>query len=125
MGRFDEDGYLYLVDRKKDMIISGGYNVYATEVENCLNAHPAVRDSAVVGLPDDYWGEAVCAAVVLNEGEQTTAEELTRHCKKLMASYKAPKRIEIVDNLPLSPAGKVLRRRVRDWIRGSPDSNKD
>ena len=121
VGRFDQDGYLFLVDRKKDMIISGGYNVYATEVENCLNAHPAVRDSAVVGLPDDYWGEAVCAVVVLNEGQTAEVGELRAHCKKLMASYKAPKRIEIVDNLPLSPAGKVLRRRVRDWIKEVPE----
>ena len=125
VGRFDEQGFLYLVDRKKDMIISGGYNVYATEVENCLNAHRAVRDSAVVGLPHEYWGEEVCAVVVLNKGEKATVRELTAHCKKMMASYKAPKRIEIRDSLPLSPAGKVLRRRVRDWVREKPDPQKN
>ena len=125
VGRFDEHGYLYLVDRKKDMIISGGYNIYATEVENCLNAHPAVRDSAVVGLPDEYWGEAVCAVVVLNEGETATPEQLKAHCKKLLASYKAPKRIEITASLPLSPAGKILRRKVRDWVREEPGRKTD
>jgi acyl-CoA synthetase (AMP-forming)/AMP-acid ligase II len=95
------------------MIISGGYNVYAIEVENCLNSHPAVRDSAVVGLPHDIWGEAVCAMVLLSHGSTATPRELIDHCKRNLARYKAPKKIEITEQLPLSPAGKVLRREVR------------
>ncbi len=121
IGYMDQDGYIFLVDRKKDMIISGGYNVYANEVENCLNAHPAVQNAAVVGLPDEVWGEAVCAAVILAEDAQAGAEELIAHCKQKLARYKAPKRIEIVSELPLSPAGKVLRRLVREQLRGSSD----
>jgi acyl-CoA synthetase (AMP-forming)/AMP-acid ligase II len=113
MGYMDDEGYLYLVDRKQDMIISGGYNVYAIEVENCLNSHPAVRDSAVVGLPHDIWGEAVCAMVLLSHGSTATPQELIDHCKRNLARYKAPKKIRIAEQLPLSPAGKVLRREVR------------
>jgi fatty-acyl-CoA synthase len=113
MGYMDEAGYFYLVDRKQDMIITGGYNVYAVEVENCLNSHPAVQNSAVVGIPHEFWGEAVCAMVMLNQGSRTSPQELIDHCKQHLARYKAPKKIEITDQLPLSPAGKVLRREVR------------
>jgi len=113
MGYMDNDGYVYLVDRKQDMIITGGYNVYAIEVENCLNSHPAVQNSAVVGMPHEIWGEAVFAMVTLTRGSKTSPQELIDHCKQLMARYKAPKKIEITDQLPLSPAGKVLRREVR------------
>jgi fatty-acyl-CoA synthase len=118
MGYLDEKGYLYLVDRKQDMIITGGYNVYAIEVENCLNSHPAIQNSAVVGVPHDIWGEAVCAMVMLAEGSTTSPQELIDHCKHYLARYKAPKKIEITDQLPLSPAGKVLRREVRRLLRG-------
>ncbi len=114
IGYMDEEGYVFLVDRKKDLIISGGYNVYSTEVENCLNSHPAVNFSAVVGLPDQDWGEAVNAAVVLKQGRSASAEELIGYCKERLARYKTPKNIQIVRELPLSPAGKVLRRKVRD-----------
>jgi len=113
LGYMDEAGYVYLVDRKQDMIITGGYNVYAIEVENCLNSHPAVQNSAVVGIPHEFWGEAVCAMVLLNQGSTTSPQELIDHCKQHLARYKAPKKIEITDRLPLSPAGKVLRREVR------------
>ncbi len=113
IGYRDQDGYVFLVDRKKDMIISGGYNVYATEVENCLNSHPAVANSAVVGVPDEVWGEAVQAVVVLRPGARATAQELIQHCKERLARYKAPKAVELVPELPLSAAGKVLRREVR------------
>ncbi len=116
IGYMDDEGYVYLVDRKKDLIISGGYNVYATEVENCLNSHPAVQNSAVVGLPHEDWGESVCAVVVLRSGESATAEALITYCKERLARYKAPKRLVIADQLPLSPAGKVLRRKVRDQL---------
>lgn len=125
IGYMDEDGYIFLVDRKKDMIITGGYNVYANEVENCLNAHPAVRDAAVVGMPDEVWGEAVCAVVTLADGAEAGADELIIHCKEKLARYKAPKRIEIVSELPLSPAGKVLRRLVREQLRDSNDESSE
>jgi acyl-CoA synthetase (AMP-forming)/AMP-acid ligase II len=113
IGRIDPEGYLYLVDRKKDMVVTGGYNVYAAEVEHCLNSHPAVENSAVVGLPHQTWGEAVHAVVVLRPGAQAGPEELIAFCKDRLAHYKAPKAIDIVTDLPLSPAGKVLRREVR------------
>ena len=114
IGMLDPEGFVYLIDRKKDLIISGGYNVYASEVENCLNAHPSVQNCAVVGLPDAQWGEAVCAAVVLANQASATADQLIEHCKQNLARYKAPKTIRIVQQLPLSPAGKVLRRKVRE-----------
>ncbi len=113
IGYRDEEGYFYLVDRKKDMIITGGYNVYATEVENCLNSHPAVADAAVVGIPDETWGEAVQAVVMLRPGASASAEELIAYCKRKLARYKAPKAVHFASELPLSPAGKVLRREVR------------
>jgi acyl-CoA synthetase (AMP-forming)/AMP-acid ligase II len=117
MGYMDERGYLYLVDRKQDMIITGGYNVYAIEVENCLNSHPAIQNSAVVGMAHDIWGEEVRAMVMLVRGSTTSPEELIAHCKRHLARYKAPKKIEITDQLPLSPAGKVLRREVRQLLK--------
>ena len=116
IGYMDEDGFIYIIDRKKDMIITGGYNVYASEVENCLNSHPRVKNSAVVGLPDDTWGEAVHAMIVLKNEESVSEEELVAFCKQKLARHKAPKFIEIVHDLPLSPAGKVLRREVRQLL---------
>lgn len=117
MGYMDELGYVFLVDRKQDMIITGGYNVYAIEVENCLNSHPAIQNSAVVGLPHDIWGEEVRAMVTIVRGSSTTAQALIEYCKHHLARYKAPKKIEITDQLPLSPAGKVLRREVRRLLK--------
>jgi len=117
MGYMDEAGYVYLVDRKQDMIITGGYNVYAIEVENCLNSHPAVQNSAVVGLQDEIWGEAVCAMVMPVQGSTISPRELIDYCKLHLARYKAPKKIKITDRLPLSPAGKVLRREVRRLLK--------
>ena len=125
MGYMDEKGYLYLVDRKQDMIITGGYNVYAIEVENCLSSHPAIQNSAVVGLPHDIWGEEVCAMVMLVRGSTTSAAELINHCKHHLARYKAPKKIEITNQLPLSPAGKVLRREVRRLLTDRDKPNVD
>lgn len=114
IGYMDNEGFIYLVDRKKDMIVSGGFNVYATEVENCLNSHSAVKGSVVVGIPDDYWGEAVQAEVVLKEGVRITEIELINYCKEHIARYKVPKAIKFVTELPLSPVGKPLRRVVRE-----------
>ena len=113
LGYLDEDGYLFLVDRKKDMIISGGFNIYAIEVEAALAQHPAVLMSAVVGVPHPEWGEAVHAEVVLRAQEPASEDDLIAFVKSRIGSYKAPKSVKFVDQLPLSPVGKVLRRKVR------------
>jgi long-chain acyl-CoA synthetase len=117
MGYYDEEGYIYIVDRKKDMIISGGENVYPREVEEVLYQHPAVLEAAVIGIPDPYWIEKVHAVVVTKKGKTTTPEELIAFCKKQIAGYKAPKSIEIVESLPKNPAGKILKRELRDKYR--------
>jgi len=114
MGYCDEEGYLYIADRKKDMIISGGENVYPREVEEVLYEHPAVLEAAVIGVPDPYWVERVHAVVVTRKGMSTTAEELITFCKKRIAGYKAPKDIEFVDSLPKNAAGKILKRELRE-----------
>ena len=114
MGFYDDEGYIYIADRKKDMIISGGENVYPREVEDVLYQHPAVLEAAVIGIPDPYWVEKVHAVVVTKKGVSTTAEELTAFCKKRIAGYKTPKTIEFVDSLPKNPAGKILKRELRE-----------
>jgi len=114
MGYYDEEGYIYIADRKKDMIISGGENVYPREVEEVLYRHPAVLETAVIGIPDPYWVERVHAVVATKKGASTTAEELIAFCKKQIASYKAPKSVEFVDALPKNPAGKILKRELRE-----------
>lgn len=110
----DDDGYVFIVDRSKDMIISGGENVYSVEVENALHLHPAVLDVAVVGIPDPLWGERVHAVVVLREGESVDAGELVEHCRQHIAGYKVPRSIEFRDSLPKSGAGKTLKRELRN-----------
>jgi long-chain acyl-CoA synthetase len=112
MARVDEDGYFFIVDRKKDLIIRGGYNVYPREVEEVLYEHPAVREAAVVGIPHDEWGEEVGAAVALTEGQEVTAEELRDYLKERVASYKYPRVIWFVDELPKGPTGKILKREI-------------
>ena len=113
LGRLDADGYLYLVDRAKDMVVTGGENVYSTEVEEALYAHPAVLEAAVFGVPDERWGEAVHAVVVPRA--LVTERELLAHCRTLVADYKVPKRIDVRDQpLPKSGAGKVLKRQLRE-----------
>lgn len=106
-GYRDEDGYVYLAGRAKEMIISGGENVYPLETENCLSKHPAVAASAVIGLPHEKWGEMVSAVVSLKPGAQASGEDLIAHCRAKIAHYKAPKRIEIWESLPLNPANKI------------------
>jgi long-chain acyl-CoA synthetase len=110
----DEDGFVYIVDRVKDMIISGGENIYSKEVENALHAHPAVRECAVIGVPDEKWGEAVLAVVALKDGTSLTAQEVIDHCRKLIAGYKCPRAVEFRDALPLSGAGKIMKNVLRD-----------
>ncbi|MFP1682294.1 AMP-binding protein [Alloalcanivorax sp. C16-1] len=114
VGWIDGGGRLHLCDRKKDMIISGGLNIYPQEVEQVIWSHPAVQDCAVIGIPDDEWGELVTAIVELNPGAGLDASELLSLCKSRLGSVKAPKRVEFVDTLPRSPAGKVLKRDLRD-----------
>lgn len=114
LARMDARGYLYIVDRLKDMIISGGFNVYASEVEAVMNSHPGVYMSVVVGIPHDDWGEAVHAEVMLRDGWHDIEEELVQYARKNLSSYKAPKSIVIVEELPVSAVGKVLRRQVKN-----------
>jgi fatty-acyl-CoA synthase len=111
-GRY-EGGYLTISDRKKDMIISGGENVSSIEVENALKSHPAVRDVAVIGIPDDKWGELVTALVVLDDGVVATREDLVEHCRPRLAGYKCPKRIEFRDELPRTATGKLQKFKLR------------
>jgi long-chain acyl-CoA synthetase len=112
LGRVDEDGFFFIVDRKKDLIIRGGYNVYPREVEEVLYEHPAVREAAVIAVPDEEWGEEVGAAVVLKEGEHVDAEALRAFVKDQVASYKYPRRLWFVEELPKGPTGKLLKREI-------------
>jgi acyl-CoA synthetase (AMP-forming)/AMP-acid ligase II len=112
-GFLDADGYLYVVDRLKDMIISGGENVYSAEVENAIARHPAVAACAVIGLPDERWGERVHAVIVLKSGQRVSPEDIRAHAKELIAGYKCPRSVDFLDALPLSGAGKVLKRELR------------
>jgi long-chain acyl-CoA synthetase len=112
LARTDEDGYFYIVDRKKDLIIRGGYNVYPREVEEVLYEHPKVREAAVVGVPHDEWGEEVGAAIVLHEGEELGAEEVSAYVKERIAAYKYPRVVWFLDELPKGPTGKILKREI-------------
>ena len=114
MARIDGDGYVYLLDRKKDMVISGGENVYSSEVEAALHRHPSVAEAAVIGLADARLGEALCAVIVLNEGSDVTEEELIDHCRDLIGGYKIPRRYAFVGALPKSALGKVLKADLRN-----------
>jgi long-chain acyl-CoA synthetase len=113
MGYVDDEGYLFIVDRLKDMIVSGGENVYSAEVENALSRHSAVGSCAVIGIPSERWGEQVHAVVVLRDGMQATAAELRDHCREYIAGYKCPKSVEFREALPLSGAGKLLKHELR------------
>ncbi|HEX3173879.1 MAG TPA: long-chain fatty acid--CoA ligase [Solirubrobacterales bacterium] len=112
MARTDEDGYFYIVDRKKDLIIRGGYNVYPREVEEVLYEHPKIREAAVVGVPHDEWGEEIGAAVVLHEGEELSGEEVSAYVKERIAAYKYPRLVWFLDDLPKGPTGKILKREI-------------
>jgi long-chain acyl-CoA synthetase len=114
VARMDEEGYFYIVDRKKDMIISEGYNVYPNEIDEMLAEHPKVLEAAVVGVPDKLKGEKIVAFVVLKDGEAASQEDIVTYCREHLARYKVPKRVEIREELPKSPVGKVLKRILRE-----------
>jgi len=111
---WDAEGYVFIVDRAKDMIISGGENIFSTQVEAAIHQHPAVLESAVFGVPDDVWGEAVKAVVVLKPGFDVTAEDIVAEASKHLASYQKPKTVDFVAALPKAPTGKILKRELRD-----------
>jgi long-chain acyl-CoA synthetase len=113
IAKFDEHGYYYLVDREKDMIVSGARNIYPREVEEVLYSHPYISEACVIGVPDDYWGEAVKAIVVLKPGAKIDQKGLINYCKEHMASYKKPKSIDFVDALPKNAGGKIMKRELR------------
>ena len=113
MGYVDTEGFLYLTDRKKDMIISGGENIASSEVERVVYELPQVVDVAVIGLPHERWGECVAAAVVLQPGASLTLEELRAHCSGKLGGFKIPKKLVIYEALPRNPSGKVLKREIR------------
>jgi long-chain acyl-CoA synthetase len=113
LGRFDEDGYIYVVERKNDLIISGGVNIYPREIEEVLYRHPAVSEASVIGLPDEHWGEIVKAVVVLKNGSTTTGAELIKFCGEHLAGFKKPKSVDFWEELPKSPQGKVLKKEIR------------
>jgi long-chain acyl-CoA synthetase len=121
MGYWDEQGYIYIADRKKDMIISGGENVYPREIEEVLHWHPAVLEATVIGVPDPYWVERVHAVVVTKKEARTTAEEIIAFCKMHLAGYKTPKSVDFVDSLPRNPSGKILKRELREKYRANAE----
>ena len=113
MGRLDAEGYLYLVDRKQDMIISGGENIYPNDIEDCLARHCEVKEAAAIGVPDEQWGELVVAYVVPVPGRRPDPEQLAAFCSQHLPNYMKPRRFEFCENLPRSPTGKILRRELR------------
>jgi long-chain acyl-CoA synthetase len=113
MATVDEEGYIFIVDRLKDMIITGGENVYSTEVENVMYQHPAVLEAAVIGIPDPHWGERVHAVVVLKEGQSVEPDALADFCRRFIAGYKIPRSFEFVDALPKTGSGKIQKAEIR------------
>jgi long-chain acyl-CoA synthetase len=121
IAQMDEDGYFYIVDRKKDMIISGGVNVYPREVEEVLYEHPAVQEAAVIGVPDPHWGESPKVFLVLKPGTDATADEIIGFCREHLAAFKIPRSVEFRDELPKTPIGKILRRELRESEAAEPE----
>ncbi len=120
LGYLDEDRYLFVVDRKKDMVISGGMNIYSKEIESVLYRHPAVLEAAVIGLPDEEWGEIVTAVIALKPGREASERELVDLCRTSLAGYKKPRKILFLDELPKNPSGKILKRVLRENLAGKP-----
>jgi acyl-CoA synthetase (AMP-forming)/AMP-acid ligase II len=127
MGYYDEKGFIYIADRKKDMIITGGENVYPKQVEDVLYRHPAIKEAAVIGVPDPYWVERVHALVALKENVQAAEEDIISFCKEHIAHYKAPKAVEFVESLPKNPQGKILKKEIRAKYlkQQSPDAQEE
>jgi acyl-CoA synthetase (AMP-forming)/AMP-acid ligase II len=121
MGTWDEDGYFYVVDRKKEMIVSGGENIFSAPVEEAIYKHSAVKECAVIGVPHEVWGETVKAVVVLNEGMTATEEEIIQVCKDNLASYMKPTSVDFIDELPKAPTGKILKRELKEKYWGNAD----
>ena len=115
----DEDDYFAIVDRKKDMIIAEGYNIYPREIDEVLYQHPKIADAVSVGVPDEYRGETVKVFVILKEGQSATEDEIIDFCKEHIARYKAPKSVDFVESLPKNPQGKILKRELREAYRES------
>ena len=113
LGRLDADGFVFVEDRLKDMIVSGGENIYSPEIERVLAEHPAVMEVAVIGVPDPRWGETVKAVVALREGQQADEAELVDHCRRHLARYKCPTSVDVLPLLPRNPTGKILKRDLR------------
>ena len=113
IGYLDADGYLFIVDRKKDIIIRGGENISCLEVEAALYEHPQVAEAAVFGLPDEKWGERVVAMIMPSDGHKPTQDEIIAHCRQHIAGYKVPKTVDVVTELPRNPTGKILKRELR------------
>ena len=113
----DDEGFIYIMDRKKDMIISGGFNIYPKEIENLIYSHPDVKEVAVIGVPDDEWGESVKAFIVSHEGRTIDKEEITDLCRNRLAGYKKPKYIDIIKSLPKNAVGKIMKDilRKKEW----------
>jgi long-chain acyl-CoA synthetase len=114
IGQADEDGYIYIVDRKKDMIIAGGFNIYPREVDEVLYQHPKVSEAVTVGIPDEYRGETVKAFIVARQGESLTEKEVIDFCRTKLAAYKVPKLVEFRESIPKSAVGKILRKALQD-----------
>ncbi|MGA0019363.1 MAG: AMP-binding enzyme, partial [Steroidobacteraceae bacterium] len=112
LAKVDEDGFFYIVDRKKDMVVSGGLNIYPREIEEVLAAHPAIKESAVIGIPDEQWGEALRAYVVLRADKHVSTQELDAHCRQVLAGYKVPRDYRYIGTLPRNAGGKVLKREL-------------
>jgi long-chain acyl-CoA synthetase len=112
LAKRDEDGYYFIVDRKKELIVRGGYNVYPREIEEVLYEHPAVREAAVIGIPDDQMGEEVGAAIALKEGEDASEDDIRAFVREQVAGYKYPRKVWFVDELPKGPTGKILKREI-------------
>jgi fatty-acyl-CoA synthase len=122
LGMVDEEGYLHVLGRRKEVIIRGGYNVYPREVEDRLHAHPAVLDVAVVGVPDEVWGEIACACIVPVEGAIVTGDEIKEFCREVMAEYKVPELVRFLDALPLTGSGKIRRVELARMIQAKESS---
>jgi long-chain acyl-CoA synthetase len=114
IGHFDEEGYLSIIDRKKDMIIAGGFNIYPKEIDEVLYEHPKILEACTIGVPDEYRGENVKSFIVKKQGESLTADEVIEYCRDKLAAFKMPKEVEFVEELPKSAIGKILRRELKE-----------